>query len=62
MNDLELKLTKANSDIESKNLSQKNLEKQLNESRLRLDANQTKIDGLSSEKNHLDLSLKENKD
>ncbi len=62
MNDLELKFSKANSEIEQKSLNIKNQEKQLNEFRLKLDANRTLIDGLSSEKNHLELTLKENKD
>lgn len=38
------------------------MEKIVNEMRLTLEANQSLIDGLTSEKNHLQLSLKENKD
>lgn len=34
----------------------------VNEMRLKLDANRALIDGLTSEKNHLELTLKENKD
>ena len=34
----------------------------MNEMRLKLDANRALIDGLVSEKNHLELSLKENRD
>ena len=51
-NDLELKLSKANSEIENKGLTIKNLDQKLNEARLKLDANQALIDGLTSEKNH----------
>ena len=62
INDLEIKFSKANAEIENKNLSIKTLEKQGNEMRLKLDANKALIDGLTSEKNHLELSLKENRD
>lgn len=58
-NDLELKLNKANAEIEVRALENKNLEKVINEQRLRIETNQALIDGLTSEKNHLDLSLKE---
>jgi len=34
----------------------------VNEMRLKIDANRALIDGLTSEKNHLELTLKENKD
>jgi len=61
-NDLEMKLNKANAEIEVRVLDNKNLEKTINEQRVRLEANQALIDGLTSEKNHLDLSLKESQD
>ena len=57
-----MKLSKANAEIENKNLSLKSMEKNVNEMRLKVDANKSLIDGLTSEKNHLELSLKENKD
>lgn len=61
-NDLELKLNKANAEIEVRALENKNLEKVINEQRLRIETNQALIDGLTSENNHLDLSLKESQD
>jgi hypothetical protein len=57
-----MKMSRANSELEMKNLSLKSQEKTVNEMRLKLDANRSLIDGLTSEKNHLELSLKENKD
>ena len=62
LNDLEIKLSKSNSEGENKSLLIKNAEKQQHEMRLKIDANRSAIDGLTSEKNHLELSLKENKD
>jgi len=60
--DLEFKLVKANGEIEGHQLSFKNIERELSEVRLRMEANQSLIEGLTSEKNHLDLSLKESND
>ena len=60
--DLELKLGRANNEIENKALELKNLDKQVNEQRLKIEANQAIIDGLTSENNHLHLSLKESND
>lgn len=45
-----------------KSLALKTVEKEANEQKLRLEANQALIDGLTSEKYHLDLSLKEAND
>jgi len=42
-----------------KNLQVKTMETNINEQRLKIEANQALIDGLTSEKNHLELSLKE---
>jgi DNA repair protein SbcC/Rad50 len=61
-NDLELKLNKANAELEQKSLQLKNFEKEANEQRLKLEANQALIDGLTSDKYHLELSLKEAND
>jgi hypothetical protein len=61
-NDLELRLSKALSELDLKSLSLKTLEKESNEQRLRLEANQALLDGLTSEKYHLELSLKEAND
>jgi len=61
-NELELKLSRANTEIENKVLDLKNLDRQVNEQRLKLDANQALIDGLTSENGHLQLSLKEASD
>lgn len=60
--DLEMKLSKANAEVEARVLDNKNLEKVINEQRVKLEANIAQIDGLTSEKNHLDLSLKESQD
>ena len=62
INDLELKYQRTNSELESRNLSNKELEKTVTEMRLKIEANKSLIDSLTSEKNHLQLSLKENKD
>ena len=62
LNDSEVKLSRANGEIETKSLVLKCNEKHMNEMRLKLDANRALIDGLVSEKNHLELSLKENRD
>jgi hypothetical protein len=59
---LELRLSKALSELDLKSLSLKTLEKESNEQRLRLEANQALLDGLTSEKYHLELSLKEAND
>lgn len=40
----------------------KEMEKLVTEMRLKVDANKALIDGLTSEKNHIELSLKENQD
>ena len=61
-NDLEVKLTKANAEIESKALEFKNMEKHMTEQRMKIDSSQALIDGLTSEKNHLELSWKESED
>jgi len=62
VNDLEVRLSKANNEIETKNHVLKEKEKEMTEMRLKLDANKALIDGLTSEKNHIELSLKENTD
>ena len=59
---MELRLSKALSELDLKSLSLKTLEKESNEQRLRLEANQALLDGLTSEKYHLELSLKEAND
>lgn len=51
--DLESKLQKSNSELEQAQLSVKNLDKDLTDMRLKIEANQALIDGLTSEKKHL---------
>lgn len=60
LNDTEVKNSKLNSEIEIKNQTLKEMEKLATEMRLKVDANKALIDGLTSEKNHIELSLKEN--
>jgi len=53
---------RANSDLEQASLSSKGLERDLTEVRLRLEGSQALLEGLTSEKTHLELSLKEAND
>ena len=59
---MELKGQKASSEIEAATRAMKDSELTANEMRLRVEANQALIDGLNSEKNHLEPSFKENRD
>jgi hypothetical protein len=62
MNDFEVKVSRLNGEIESKSLTLREKEKMITEMRLKVDANKALIDGLVSEKNHITLSLNENRD
>lgn len=62
MNEMDVRLQKSNSEIENKNHALKEFENQINEMRLKMEANKALIDGLISEKNHLELANKENRD
>lgn len=62
MNDLEVKLSRSNAEVENKNLLLKENERQINEMRLKMEANKSIIDGLTSEKNHVQLTMQEFKD
>jgi len=59
---LESKLTRANSDLEQASLASKGIERDLTEVRLRLEGSQAMLEGLTSEKTHLELSLREAND
>lgn len=59
-NELEKKMTKAQEIIEEKNLLIKETEQKLNQHVHRMESEKALINGLKSEKTHLELALKEN--
>eukprot|EP00351_Strombidinopsis_sp_SopsisLIS2011_P002909 CAMPEP_0116886478 /NCGR_PEP_ID=MMETSP0463-20121206/20360_1 /TAXON_ID=181622 /ORGANISM="Strombidinopsis sp, Strain SopsisLIS2011" /LENGTH=64 /DNA_ID=CAMNT_0004547003 /DNA_START=330 /DNA_END=524 /DNA_ORIENTATION=- len=58
--ELENKLTKAYQLIEEKNLKIKEGDQLVNQMKLKQESEQALINGLQSEKNHLELTLNEN--
>ena len=61
MHDLEEKNSKISAVIEERNLTIKDLQQQITNLQLKQEAEQALINGLMSEKQHLELGLKENK-
>ena len=60
--DLECKLTRALADLDQSSLSTTSLARDLTEARLRLEGAHSLMEGLASEKTHLELSLREAED
>ena len=60
MSEMEIKLTKAHEMIEEKNHLVKNAEQRVNQMKLNQESEKALINGLTSEKRHLELTLKEN--
>jgi len=61
LHDLEEKNSKISAVIEERNLTIKDLQQQITNLQLKQEAEQALINGLMSEKQHLELGLKENK-